>query len=138
MRDVIYERSVRNLRFLDLSNVKSNILFSLKYLSTEYSSSNGSILGNQEVHPEHPTPEVEDPKVPQIEKSLLSDAEAEGKQTIDKTKLKNTVNTHRRDPKTYQTSKYSEDLKSGHVRISNGQSLSGFCMVKILNGSYLA
>ena len=31
---------------------------------------------------------------------------------------------------------YSGDLKSGHVRISNGQSLSSFLMVRILNGSF--
>ena len=31
---------------------------------------------------------------------------------------------------------YSGDLKSGHVWISNGQSLSGFRMVRILNGSF--
>ena len=31
---------------------------------------------------------------------------------------------------------YSGDLKSGHVRISNAQSLSRFQMVRILNGLF--
>ena len=39
-------------------------------------------------------------------------------------------------PSGFQKVMYNGNLKSGHVRFSNGQSLSGFRIVQILNGSY--
>ena len=86
----------------------------MKFLSTEVSSSTGSLLANSEPS----TPEVEDPKVPQIEKTLLSDAEPKGKQTIKKTKLTNTGNAYRRDPNPRPRNN-KKKLKIGLLLIQN-------------------